>query len=49
MNKYEVGKYVFVSGYLEIVGKNLKGNIDKNDKKFFVYCLCIFCLGGLIY
>lgn len=49
LNKYEVGKYVFVGGYLEIFGKNLKENIDKNDKKLFVYCLCIFCLGNLIY
>lgn len=49
LNKYEVGKYVFVGGYLEIVGKNLKENIDKNDEKFFVYCLCIFCLGDLNY
>lgn len=49
LNEYKVGNYVFVGGYLEIFGKNLKENIDKNDKKFFVYCLCIFYLGGLIY
>lgn len=49
LNKYEVDKYVFISDYLEIFGKNLKENIDKNDNKFFFYCLCIFCLGGLIY
>lgn len=49
LNKYEVGKYVFVGGYLEIFGKNMKENIDKNDKIFFVYCLCIFCLGDLNY